>query len=274
MNPTSNHNAPENPQNLAAACEELMQEALAGTLTDAESMRLTELFRSFPQLHSEFVELQSITERCRAIPSPNNNTDEWQNLENRINTRLEALLAQSPTKSPTSKPLTLIQRLPGRQVFIRTAALAAMFVGGIFVGLQTNNSSLEAQSQQQATVSLTSNSLTTNDEELTNFLHDAHLLMLGVMAMNAECGLPHPQTLVAQRERCVELLSRAQSLRQNLPPQERQHFTQVIMQVESALAELAATQPSLVNAGTIRNIQHRTDDALCEVTTLLAASRQ
>lgn len=259
---------------LRKECEELMKESLAGTLTDEDFKRFSELLLLFPETQHELEALQVTVQQCREYTVPERNKEEWMQLEERIITRLEKISTQTAKRTRRS-PLTLITRLPSRKFVWQVGGMAAVFVCGIALGRWTNAGQNNNYSSNPGMMRLAGTNATQPEkEELQNFLHDAHLLMLGVMSMNAECGVPHPKTLIAQRERCVELLARAQALRHNLRPHDEQHFTQVIMQVESALAELAATQPAAVNAVTIRSIQNRTDDALCEVTTALAAAKQ
>lgn len=259
---------------LRKECEELMKESLAGALTDEDFKRFSELLLLFPETQHELEALQVTVQQCREYTVPERSKEEWMQLEERIITRLEKISTQTAKRARRS-PLTLITRLPSRKFVWQVGGMAAVFVCGIALGRWTNAGQNNNYSSNPGMMRLAGTNATQPEkEELQNFLHDAHLLMLGVMSMNAECGVPHPQTLIAQRERCVELLARAQALRHNLRPHDEQHFTQVIMQVESALAELAATQPAAVNAVTIRSIQNRTDDALCEVTTALAAAKQ
>lgn len=260
---------------LRKECEELMKESLAGALTDEDSKRFSELLLLFPEARRELEMLQVTAQQCREYTVPERNKEAQAQLEERIITRLEEISTHTAKRARRS-PLTLITRLPSRKFIWQVGGMAAVFVCGIALGRWTNAGQQHtAYSSNPDIMRLASTNATQSEkEELQNFLHDAHLLMLGVMSMNAECGVPHPQTLIAQRERCVELLARAQALRHNLRPHDERHFAQVIMQVESALAELAATQPAAVNAVTIRSIQNRTDDALCEVTTALAAAKQ
>lgn len=259
---------------LRKECEELMKESLAGALTDEDFKRFSELLLLFPETQHELEALQVTVQQCREYTVPERSKEEWMQLEERIITRLEKISTQTAKRARRS-PLTLITRSPSRKFVWQVGGMAAVFVCGIALGRWTNAGQNNNYSSNPGMMRLAGTNATQPEkEELQNFLHDAHLLMLGVMSMNAECGVPHPQTLIAQRERCVELLARAQALRHNLRPHDEQHFTQVIMQVESALAELAATQPAAVNAVTIRSIQNRTDDALCEVTTALAAAKQ
>lgn len=271
MNP-NNHSPipPANPDksSLRAECKELMREILSGG-ADAEStiqQRLSELFVLFPDLKCEFEEMQSIAGAMRSHSEPARSNAEWTDLENRIVKRLE-----QTTLGAAASPLLL---LPTRRVWMRVAAIAAVFVGGILLGRWSNYRGEEHRETVRIAENTAFEQAAGQKREVTNFLNDAHLLMLGVMAMNAECGVSHPQALVAQRERCVELMARAQELRHGLSPEEKQHLAHVIVQVESALAELAGTHSSSVNATTIRHLQDRTDDALCEVTTMLAFEKK
>ena len=275
MNP-NNHSPilPTNPDNssLRAECEELMREALSGTGTEnALSQRLSELFVLFPDLKREFEEMQSIAGAMRSHSAPTRSDAEWTGLESRIVKRLEQTTLGTVAAPSTKARLTL---LPTRRVWMRIAAIAAVFVGGILLGRWSNYRGEEHRETVRIAENTAFEQAAGQKREVTNFLNDAHLLMLGVMAMNAECGVSHPQALVAQRERCVELMARAQELRHGLSPEEKQHLAHVIVQVESALAELAGTHSSSVNATTIRHLQDRTDDALCEVTTKLAFEKK
>lgn len=266
---------------LRAECEHYMSDALHDALPEYAERRLAELFTLFPDLEREFSELPSaITALRLRYTAPERSTTEWMALESRITSRLEQIPAQQAPmeQQPLDQPEIVKKKasilyLPIIHGFLRFAAVAAVFCGGILLGRQS-----QAEQAINTLTDTTPFRVATTDpavqrSDIHDFLQDAHLLMLGVMAMNAECGVSHPETLIAQRERCVELMARAQELRQSLSPEERARLAHVIVQVESALVELAGTQPSSVNASTIRHVQARTDDALCEVNTALAAAK-
>ncbi len=282
--------SPNNEQNrhLRAECEARMMEALtageSATTTASESVteRLSELFVLFPDLKKEYEEMRVALGMLQSISNvPTRKNEEWSALEQRITERL-GLTANVGTDVSTAIPkrasIFALYRVVPSRIVRSMVAVAAIFISGIFIGRWslgevrrepnssafTDSDAFERRSSWQGR---------SQEREAAHFLNDAHLLMLGVMAMNAECGTINPQTLVAQRERCVALMAQAQELRQTLSPRERERLAHVIVQVEFALAELAGTQPSSLNASMIRQLQAHTDNALCEVSAVLAMTR-
>lgn len=285
--------ADEHNRHLRAECEARMMEALqhdsSKPIPESDSKRLAsehlaterlaELFVLFPDLKQEYTEMLATLGMMRShTATPRRKEEEWSALEERIYARIGVSAVPAPTSAITPpKRAQILSLQPIARGLMRFGAVAAIFVGGLIVGRWSIS---EAQGTQDAIMLARNAALekhilsqgNTRQSEAENFLHDAHLLMLGVMAMNAECGISHPQALVAQRERCVRLMAQAQELRRTISPEERQRLAHVIVQVECALAELAGTQPAHINASMIRQLQARTDDALCEVNTALAAS--
>lgn len=280
----TNKTSPTDEQNrhLRAECEARMMEALQydslKLLPESASERLAELFVLFPDLKQEYTEMLATLGMMRShTAAPRRKEEEWSALEERIYERVgvSAVAATSAIAPPKRAQILTLQ--PIVRGLMRFGAVAAIFVGGLFIGRWSMNEAPQTQdaimlARNAALEQRISSQGDMRQSEAENFLHDAHLLMLGVMAMNAECGISHPQALVAQRERCVRLMAQAQELRRTISPEERQRLAHVIVQVECALAELAGTQPAHINASMIRQLQARTDDALCEVNTALAAS--
>jgi hypothetical protein len=153
--------------------------------------------------------------------------------------------------------------------------IAAVFVIGVLVGKflmpfhARTNAEFASHVKETSKENVSIEHVAMRQAELKNYLNDAHLLMLGVMAMNAECGIANPHTLTSQRERCVELLARSSRVQAGLSGEERQRMAFVLSEVESALAELADVQPASCNTMKIRQLQERTDYALCEVSNVL-----
>lgn len=254
----------------------------ADKLPESAQERLAELFALFPDLKKEYEEMQMTlgVMQSSSMPSPRSN-DEWSVLERRILTRVgaEAQINAVSSDSIPQRTSTIFTLYPISLAITRVAAVAAIFLGGIFLGRWSVSG--EASDKQDKTVLAENSGFErrissqgeTQETDAEHFLNDAHLLMLGVMSMNAECGVANPKTLVAQREQCIALMAQAQELRRTLSPRERQRLAHVIVQVEFALAELAGTQPAAVNASMIRKLQSHTDDALCEVSAALATTR-
>jgi hypothetical protein len=299
--PTDSAQNSEQNRHLRAECEARMMEALqqnpaervqegASENLSSERLateRLAELFVLFPDLRQEYQEMLSVLGTMGTYTAPPRSQDEWSSLEQQIFSRVGLRLSPSSdalsADNAPKKQARMFMLHPVSQVLVRLTAIAAIFVGGLFAGRWSLKKEIDTQdaltlvgrNAVEQHISSQGN-ISQGDipqSEAEHFLHDAHLLMLGVMAMNAECGISHPQTLVAQRERCVALMAQAQELRRTISPQERQRLAHVIVQVEYALAELAGTQPASVNASMIRQLQAHTDDALCEVATVLASSR-
>ena len=292
MNPESS--SPQTPhQTLRAECEQLTEKAFIeglAVLNDAENQRLCALWVMFPDVQQEFDAMNATMQHVETTYSQNieRSEEQWQSLENRIVTRVQGSsgptlafakkrTAPAPTFAPTST-LTLVHTL--RRYGWSAARIAAVFVVGILAGrfapvfspiLSSSSSSTQAlASAQHGTFQTMSFRPSVEQEAMQTYLKDAHLLMLGVMAMNAECGVSNPHTLSSQRERCVELLSRSQSVQAGLSPSERVRVARVMNEIESALAEFADVQPASCNASTIRQLQKRTDYALCEVSSALS----
>lgn len=283
----------EQNRHLRAECEARMMEALlletpdslsdtvAESITESVTERLSELFVLFPDLKKEYEEMRVALGMLQSISTvPARKDEDWSALERRISARIGGngefgTLVATATAAAAPKRASIFA-LP--LILRNIAAIAAIFVAGLFIGRWSLG-----ETQREHTVSALTDSEAfelrsswqhrSQERETADFLNDAHLLMLGVMAMNAECGTVNPQTLVAQRERCVALMAQAQELRQTLSPRERERLAHVIVQVEFALAELAGTQPSSFTASTIRKLQAHTDNALCEVSAVLATTR-
>ncbi|TAE28916.1 MAG: hypothetical protein EAZ92_07475 [Candidatus Kapaibacterium sp.] len=250
-----------------------------------DQRRLAELWSIFPDLKHEYDAMQETVRRMNTLrdSASLHSEQDWHLLENRIVARVEEknTTLNNVTKSHN---LTLIQRLKsstnasfGVISFGTMLRIAAVFLVGIAVGRFMplwHNGSNAAQHQAFLLASAQNASAQKTNEraEMRMYLKDAHLLMLGVMAMNAECGLANPHTLASQRERCVELLARSSSVQARFTPAERQRMAHVMGEIESALAELADVQPASCNATQIRELQARTDDALCEVSSVLRES--
>lgn len=289
----TNKNLQDDPQNrhLRAECEARMMEALgrndADELAESAQERLAVLFALFPDLQKEYKEMQMTLGVIQSLSIPSQRShDEWSALERRIVAHVgaEAPVDMAPPDSIPQRVSTIFALYPISLAVRRLAAIAAIFLGGIFLGRWSVSG--EASGKQDR-ITLAEHSAAQNtalerrissqgeaqETEAEHFLNDAHLLMLGVMSMNAECGVANPKTLVAQREQCIALMAQAQELRRTLSPEERMRLAHVIVQVEFALAELAGTQPAAVNASMIRKLQAHTDDALCEVSAALATTR-
>lgn len=273
-------------RHLRTECQARMMDALgrndADRLPESAQERLAELFALFPDLKKEYEEMQmtlGVMQSSSMLPPRSN--EEWSVLERRILARVGA---EAPTDAVSSDSIpqrtsAIFALYPISLAITRVAAVAAIFLGGIFLGRWSVSG--EASGKQDR-VTLAQNTAfehrilsqgEAQETDAEHFLNDAHLLMLGVMSMNAECGVADPKTLVAQREQCIALMAQAQELRRTLSPEERQRLAHVIVQVEFALAELAGTQPAAVNASMIRKLQSHTDDALCEVSAALATTR-
>lgn len=256
-------------------------------LPESSQERLAVLFALFPDLQKEYTEMQMTLDviQSSSIPPPRSN-DEWSALERRIVARVgaEVPIEVAPTDSIRQQTSAIFALYPVSLAVARLAAVAAIFLGGILLG-RWSASSEASDKQDKGTLAEHSTAQNTafehrissqgeaQETEAEHFLNDAHLLMLGVMSMNAECGVANPKTLVAQREQCIALMAQAQELRRTLSPEERLRLAHVIVQVEFALAELAGTQPAAVNASMIRKLQAHTDEALCEVSAVLAVTR-
>jgi hypothetical protein len=283
MNPVSNSQTPH--QNSRTECEQLTEQAFVEgftTLSTDEHQRLRHLWAQFPDVQHEFDQMNSTVQRVKNAYSPQTERGEaaWTSLENRINSCVQeagtrSVLAQQ--NSTIASKLTLIRTL--RQNAWSVARIAAVFVLGLLVGRLTlgffpsNNNSENSNKLVSAPnggfQTIAYRTASGNEAEMQAYLKDAHLLMLGVMAMNAECGVSNPRTLSSQRERCVELLSRSQQVQANLSASERLRVAHLMSQIESALADFADVQPASCNASTIRQLQQRTDYALCEVSSAL-----
>lgn len=269
MNPNSQSYTPDDTI-LRAECERLTEQAFTeglSRLCDQEQLRLYELWAKFPDIQQEFVAMQAIVADIKTHYTPETElkTDDWNALEHRITSGVVGERMQ-----PTSKhsSLTLVKVI--RRYGWLGTRLAAVFIVGLFIGRFFFPISQSTQNFTQH--SFTAEAIRNHDREqaeVRSYLNDAHLLMLGVMAMNAECGLSNPHTLASQRERCVELLARSSRIQAGLQGAERQRMGRVLAEIESALAELAEVHPSSCNSMQIRQLQARTDDALCEVSSVL-----
>lgn len=270
-------------QTLRAECEQLTEKAFVegwAALSDIENQRLQKLWNIFPTVKQEFDAMNVTIQRVNTTYSKNSEQSEeqWKSLENRIVTRVqgtrnsESAFAKKTTPQPQ---LTLVHNL--RRYGWSVARIAAVFAVGLLAGrfaptllLSSNSNNAHSfTTARNATFQTMSFRPSVEQEAMQAYLKDAHLLMLGVMAMNAECGVSNPRTLSSQRERCVELLSRSQSVQAGLSPSERVRVARVMNEIESALAEFADVQPASCNASTIRQLQKRTDYALCEVSSAL-----
>ncbi len=286
MNTASHQESSERMQ-LRSEAERLTEQAFTdglGNLSEKEQLRLAELWGNFPDIKQEYDAMHDTVRRmntARAGANAHSETD-WHSLENRIVARAEGAKSNLNT-APKANNLTLIQRLKTstNTSFGTIVRIAAVFFVGIAVGRfmpLLHNGSNSAQNQVFALTSVQQYSSqypsqhASEQAEMRMYLKDAHLLMLGVMAMNAECGLANPHTLASQRERCVELLARSSSVQARFTPSERQRMAHVMGEIESALAELADVQPASCNATQIRQLQARTDYALCEVSSVLRES--
>jgi hypothetical protein len=266
-------------QTLRAECEHLTEKAFvegSAALTTLEHQRLQELWSIFPELKHEFDAMNLTIQRVNATYSNNNERSEeqWNSLENRIITRVQGARDSEVASTTITQPkLTLVQNL--RRYGWSVARIAAVFVVGLFAGhfapilSSSSNNATSFAFRQNDTFQTMSFRPSVEQEAMQAYLKDAHLLMLGVMAMNAECGVSNPHTLSSQRERCVELLSRSQRVQAGLSASERVRVARVMNEIESALAEFADVQPASCNASTIRQLQKRTDYALCEVSSAL-----
>ncbi len=117
------------------------------------------------------------------------------------------------------------------------------------------------------------------NQELQGFLEQSHLVLLGVMNFNAECATNahNPSTLFSQRQRCVSLLLTAQRVKHSLavqavPSGERERLAQLVANIEVALSEIAAAEPHTLDQTRIKRIQRSSDNALCELSSTLAAN--
>lgn len=281
------HNAPHNSE-LHAECERLTRQAFTEGLEwlcDSEQIRLYELWAMFPDVKQEFEALQGTVRfvKTNYAPEKERSEAEWQSLEQRINTGILAAKESENISEQKQGTLTLVQFI-STQAQLRlslVSRIAAVFALGLLCGrfvlpmvnnkdLQGNTPNIASNHVVQASIERTSlEHSAMQREEMQTYLNDAHLLMLGVMAMNAECGVSNPHTLLSQRERCVELLARSSRVQAGLTTDERERMMHVMGEIESALAELADVHPASCNAVKIRQLQKRTDYALCEVSTVL-----
>jgi hypothetical protein len=117
------------------------------------------------------------------------------------------------------------------------------------------------------------------NQELQGFLEQSHLILLGVMNLSAECGANahNPNTLFSQRQRCVSLLLTAQRVKHHLAGQgglsgDRERLAHLVANIELALSEIAAAEPHTLNQTRIKQIQRSSDNALCELSSTLAAN--
>jgi hypothetical protein len=278
MNPESRY--PQEPhQTFRLECEQLTEKAFVEgvtALTAAENERLQALWRMFPDVRQEFDEMSTTVQRVKASYSPktsiniNRTEAEWTSLENRINTRVRSTPNIPSSHHEGTPNLRLFQSL--RKNVWTLSRIAAVFVLGLLAGrfapvffAPASNAQSLAFTQSSTFQPAKFDPTKSEQTDMQTYLKDAHLLMLGVMAMNAECGVSNPRALFSQRERCVELLSRSQRVQAGLSPSERVRVAHVMSEIESALAEFADVQPASCNASTIRQLQQRTDYALCEV---------
>jgi hypothetical protein len=302
MNP---QNASPDRATLRAECETAMMEAFAlgKDINDSQEDRLAELFTLFPDLREEYRELCELARAAQRFDAPI--PPDWERAEQRfvaaLSLRAEAIqtrtiqeeitqeeiipknareqaqsLVTNIAKSVKKARVGAIFSLSAKSVVARRFALAAsfavIFVCGAWFGRSASGGD-EAEFFASATKSQTHALRETSAAaSLEPFLHDAHLLLIGVMSMNAECGVANPQALDAQRRRGLELLKQARSLRLALSaaaPGERQALSG-LNQVEYALVEIVGAQPSALTTRDLRRLQAETDYALCEVSTLLA----
>jgi len=117
------------------------------------------------------------------------------------------------------------------------------------------------------------------NQELQGFLEQSHLVLLGVMNLSAECGANahNPNTLFSQRQRCVSLLLTAQRVKHHLAGQgilsgDRERLAHLVANIELALSEIAAAEPHMLDQTRIKQIQRSSDNALCELSSTLAAN--
>jgi hypothetical protein len=266
-----------------AECEHLTRQAFTEgleRLCDSEQVRLYELWTMFPDLKQEFEALQGTVRfvKNRYTPVQERSDPDWQSLEERINARVLDNNSSQRSSATERTPLRLVRFISAQtqQRLVLVSRIAAVFVLGLLCGKfilpLMSNQGLQANTPNTSSNHIVQASTINADshpEEMRRYLNDAHLLMLGVMAMNAECGVSNPHTLLSQRERCVELLARSSRVQAGLTTGEREHMAHVMSEIESALAELADVQPASCNAVKIRQLQKRTDYALCEVSTVL-----
>lgn len=262
----------------------------AKQFSEEEQCRLAALREEFPDMKRQYDELSAtamrVAEHVRSRAAEY--TDESEraaSLENRIMAKLYPTTERPATeKTQQVRPAVRLVLLYGK--YARSIVrVAAVFVVGAVAGhflrfpefrsVVVQNGDDVASSSDGVFRPVANISDVSGDRdrvrraEMQSFFRDAHLLMLGIMAMNAECGVPNPDMLASQRERCVELLARSSRIQSELPPHERKRLMHVIGEIESALAEVAEVHPATCNASAIRNMQKHADYALCEVSGIL-----
>ena len=290
MNPQNTH--PDRAA-LRAECEAAMMEVLALGEERARqnlSPRLAELFTLFPDLREEYDELLSVARAAKLVAAPI--PPDWERAEQRFVAALRlrseelrfeerssesAAMKENKRHSVRTSSAARIFALSSSVGFARWASAAALvvagfasgaFVGGYFFGKSDETRANNEKNEWARLAALPE----AQEERLEPFLQDAHLLLIGVMSMNAECGVANPQALDAQRRRGLELLGEARSLRMSLSaaaPDKRQALNG-LNQVEYALAEIAGARPHELTTQNLRRLQAETDYALCEVSSLLA----
>jgi hypothetical protein len=269
-------------------CEDFVAQAAAReAITPDDQVRFDALLQEFPALRREHDELSHMIAFIHQHSLPERTENERRRLENQVVERVRKQQVRGRASAAGNIVGNVVENVVGNVVGyvrlygFRAIGAAAVFVCGVAIGrwswFMPANSSAEHSESTEVIARATSSE--TSGNEAQTFLRDAHLLMLGVMAMNAECGVANPRTFAAQRERCVELMARAERVNRSLQTPvwqentrqsgERLRLVRLVGEIEFALADLASVQPTEMNSTVIRQMQQRTDYALCEVSSAL-----
>jgi hypothetical protein len=247
-----------------ARYEALLQQSLGDALSAGEQQEFTALLERYPEFAEEYQALRAIERATRALSRhtpPVRSEEYWQEFTDRATSHAQTVRQVSASRgwNWSWNSATAFKA-------------AALLLCGFALGWTTQYVSLSRQTVQQMAArpffSPVTNLADARNAEVTDFLQQSHLLLLGMMNLSGECRVVNPESLVIQRQNSLALLFKAQQLKRTLPANQPA-LTALLTETEHALAVVAALHPSTLDAEQVREVQMYSGSALCEISTEL-----